>query len=121
LQSHALLDPHPGVREQAVRLSEGFLKKPQPEAALTDQLLKMADAPEIRVRYQLALSLGEWDDPRTGQILAHLALKDGEIPAMQAAIMSSAGRQLPELVETIKGSPIRALCQQIKRSCPQFS
>jgi hypothetical protein len=74
-----LRDPHPGVREQAVRLSEGFLKKPEPPPALTEQLLKMADAPEIRVRYQLALSLGEWNDPRAGQALARLALKDGEI------------------------------------------
>ena len=74
-----LRDPHPGVCEQAVRLSEGFLKKPEPPPVLTEQLLKMADAPEIRVRYQLALSLGEWNDPRAGQALARLALKDGEI------------------------------------------
>jgi len=99
-----LRDPHPGVREQAVRLCEEFLRKPEPPPALTEQLLKTADAPEIRVRYQLALSLGEWNDPRAGQALARLALKDGETPAMQTAIMSSAERHLRELVETMFAS-----------------
>jgi putative membrane-bound dehydrogenase-like protein len=94
-------DPHPGVREQAVRLSEGFLKKPEPPPALTEQLLKMADAPEIRVRYQLAFTLGEWNDPRAGRALARLALKDGATPAMQIAIMSSARPRLQDLVETM--------------------
>jgi hypothetical protein len=62
----------------------------------------LVDAPEIRVRYQLALSLGEWNDPRAGQALGHLALKDGEIPAMQTAIMSSAEQHLQELVAHIR-------------------
>jgi putative heme-binding domain-containing protein len=98
---HGLHDSHPGVREQAVRLSEGFLKKPEPPPALTKELLKMVDDPEIRVRYQLALSLGEWNDPRAGEALGKVALKDGDAPAMQTAIMSSAEQQLRELVETI--------------------
>lgn len=101
---HGLCDPHPGVREQAVRLSEGFLKKAEPPSVLTDQLLKMVDAPEIRVRYQLAFTLGEWKDSRAGYALADLALKDGETPAMQVAIMSSAGPHLKEMVETIFSS-----------------
>jgi hypothetical protein len=96
-----LSDPHPSVREQAVRLSEGFLRKPESPPALTARLLDMMNDPEIRVRFQLALSLGEWKDSRVGQALGKLALKDGELPAMQIAIMSSAPQCLQELAEAV--------------------
>ena len=33
-------------------------------APLRDKLLAMADDPDLRVRYQLAFSLGEFADPR---------------------------------------------------------
>lgn len=99
-----LRDAHSGVREQAVRLCEGFLRQFEPPPTLTDQLVKMTDDPEIRVRYPLALNLGEWNDSRAGKALGRLALKDGQLPAMQVAVMSSAPKQLQELVKTVFSS-----------------
>jgi len=35
----------------------------------------LVDDPSIRVRYQLAFSLGEWNDPQAGRALAQVALE----------------------------------------------
>jgi putative membrane-bound dehydrogenase-like protein len=86
----ALADAHAGVRRQAVRLSEGLLAK-EPELAAS--CLKLASDPELTVRYQLALSLGEWDDPRASDTLAALARSALEDKWMRAAVLSSSARQ----------------------------
>ena len=51
-----LKDEHPGVREHAVRLAE---KLAGSSPAIRERLLAMTDDAELRVRYQLAFSLGE--------------------------------------------------------------
>ncbi len=86
------MDPHPGVREHAVRLSET-----QPIASLAGELRKLADDPNQRVRLQLALSLGTWDDRQAGETLAELLTIDGADPWMTAAIFSSSLPHLPVL------------------------
>src|SRR5262249_41877497 len=48
--------------------------------------------PDVTVRYQLALSLGEWNDPRAGEALGQLARSSLEDKWMRAAILSSASR-----------------------------
>jgi len=78
----ALRDASPDVREQAVRLSEGRAHSPA--------LFRLVDDPAPRVRFQLALTLGEFDDPRAGDALARLAEKDGADPWARVAILSSA-------------------------------
>jgi putative heme-binding domain-containing protein len=82
----ALADAHPGVRRQAVRLSEARLNE-VPE--LGAGLMKLVADPDSQVRLQLACSLGEWNDLRAGRALGRLALKDGNDPYLLAAIMSS--------------------------------
>src|SRR2546427_3299106 len=61
----ALHDSHPAVREHAVRLSECFLRPGETacrrDPAVGNALLAMTRDPSIRVRYQLAFSLGEWN------------------------------------------------------------
>jgi putative heme-binding domain-containing protein len=52
------------------------------------------------VRYQLALSLGEWNDPRAGQALGKLAQAGMADPWIRAAIISSA---VPQTAEILKG------------------
>src|SRR5439155_24222962 len=78
----ALKDPDAGVREHAVRLAERRLVSPQP-------LLSLVDDPSPRVRFQLALTLGEFRGKT--RALARLAARDGADPYLRAAILSSAG------------------------------
>src|SRR5207253_10146819 len=51
---------------------------------------KLADDPDVKVRFQLACSLGEWKTAEAGHALAKLAMKDAGDPFFAAAIMSSA-------------------------------
>ncbi len=102
----ALQDQHPSVRENAVRVSEPFLRalsggKPAALESLANALLKHVDDPEIRVRYQLAFSLGEWKDVRAGVALGRIALKDQADEHLVMAVMSSAVPHVAEIVSTV--------------------
>ena len=57
----ALADASPGVREHAVRLAERRLAD---WPALLDRILPLAADPEPRVRFQVAFTLGETNDPQ---------------------------------------------------------
>jgi putative membrane-bound dehydrogenase-like protein len=83
----ALGDPHPGVRCEAVRLAEPRLAK---DETLGRLVLGLADDPEARVRFQVALSLGAWSGPESGQALGRLAVRDGSDTWVRAAVLSSA-------------------------------
>jgi putative membrane-bound dehydrogenase-like protein len=62
-----LADANPQVRRNAVRVAEGLLAG---SARLADAVLKMSDKDEEpSVRFQVALSLGNWNDPRAGRAL----------------------------------------------------
>ena len=90
-------DHHPGVREHAVRVSE-FLLHSGPNDALEQALRHLVDDADIRVRRQLAFSLGEWDSPISGKLLGRLAKASAGQPNLQAAIASSAvGHSVPIL------------------------
>jgi putative membrane-bound dehydrogenase-like protein len=84
----ALGDRHPGVRRQAVRLCETRFSP-----ALGDFLEKLITDPDASVRLQLACSLGEWDDPRAGRMLADLMIREVGDPYLSAAAMSSVTRK----------------------------
>ena len=60
----ALADTHLGVRRQAARLAAPRLAA---NAELGRSMLALADDPEITVRLQVALSLGEWPAPEAGR------------------------------------------------------
>ncbi len=119
----ALRDRDAHVREEAVRLAESFYAArfmnpgavPPPAQkkrdASRDGLLKgvfaLAKDESIRVRYQLALSLGSMGGPEAGKTLAQLAASDFSNPQVQLAVMSSAVPHLPVLMESAvsKGRP----------------
>lgn len=82
----ALEDKHAGVREQAIRMSESLKQSPALEKAL---LAKAKDA-EIRVRYQVAYTLGDYRSAAAKQAIAGLAAQEGENQWMRIATMSSA-------------------------------
>ncbi|MHB8521322.1 MAG: DUF7133 domain-containing protein, partial [Limisphaerales bacterium] len=119
----ALSDPHPAVRENAVRVSEQFLKPvatgpagaterggnvaraPKEVERLTAALLRLVGDPSIRVRYQLAFSLGEWNDPRAGRALAQIAVRDLEDQNIQTAVMSSAVPHVATMLDAVLDAP----------------
>lgn len=82
----ALGDAHPGVRRQAVRLSEGrWNDSPALAAAAT----RLADDPDPSVRMQVAYSLGTWNHRDAAKRLAELLLRDADDPYLRAAVESS--------------------------------
>jgi putative membrane-bound dehydrogenase-like protein len=82
----ALRDQHPGVRRNAVRLCESFLKS-APE--LGPSIAKLIDDQDPQVRLQVACTLGEWNDPRSGDAIGRLVLANQHEPYLFAAAMSS--------------------------------
>lgn len=95
--------PHAGIREHGVRLSEGHAREIEQRletAKGLPEFINLAKDPSVRVRYQLALSLGELG-PRAGSLLAALANRDADQPAVQTAIMTSAPKHLDSMFKSI--------------------
>jgi putative membrane-bound dehydrogenase-like protein len=85
----ALEDQDPGVREHAVRLSERIAAAHGLSDALWRRLKARIDDGAVRVRYQLAFTLGEIQHPERNDTLARLVKKDVDQPWMHAAALSS--------------------------------
>jgi putative membrane-bound dehydrogenase-like protein len=101
----AVNDPEPGVREQALKLAERVLKRdrgsPRARSELETAVLACVDEPlPLRVRFQLALTLGEIKAPGTVAALARLARRPDNDRWTETAILSSvtgySGAQLLE-------------------------
>jgi putative membrane-bound dehydrogenase-like protein len=91
----ALSDSEAGVREQALRLADGRLAD---SAALRRAAAALADDPTPRVRFQLALTLGEAQGSETSPALARIARRDADDPWIQTAVLSSAYQCAPDLL-----------------------
>jgi putative membrane-bound dehydrogenase-like protein len=99
----SLADPDSHVRRQAIRLSEPLLGR---SSEIQNAVLQLTDDPAVR--FQLALSLGEWNDPRAGDALGRLAkagLADGWL---RAAILSSATQQPAEILKGVLAADAKA-------------
>jgi len=79
-------DPHPRVREHALRLAEHFGLS----AGLAKRFESLVNDLDPRVRYQLAFTLGSYRQESTTKLLARLALKDSDSPWMRLAVLCSA-------------------------------
>ncbi|MBI3877496.1 MAG: HEAT repeat domain-containing protein, partial [Verrucomicrobia bacterium] len=96
--AHALADQDARVRREAIRLAEtARMKSPAVIAAM----LALVDDADGAVRFQLALSLGEWDDPRATDALARLAKQSFDDGWLRAAIVSSAVPSATELLGSV--------------------
>ncbi len=84
--ARGMADGHPGVRRQAVRLSEGWVTT-APEL-LAAVVAKASDA-DAGVRLQVGYTLGEWKDPAAGEALARLLRSESD-RFVKAAALSSA-------------------------------
>ncbi|AGA29280.1 PVC-type heme-binding CxxCH protein [Singulisphaera acidiphila] len=103
----ALSDPHPQVRRNAIKAGSVLLKS-APE--LGEAMLRLTGDPDPQVRFQLALSLGDWSDPRAGRALATLIQRDPNDRWLRAAVLSSAAPHV--------GSIIAALFENAKDEAP---
>jgi len=106
----ALGDTDPGVREHAVRLCEPTLSAAR-QSQVTDSkliaaVLACVDDSDLRVRYQLAFTLGEWDDPRAAQALARLAVRDMGHADLLTAIASSAVERPVEILDALMAANV---------------
>ncbi len=80
----ALHDDSPRLRELGVRLSESRL-----QGGILAAVLELAADDDMRVRFQVAFSLGETSEPSATAGLIQLARSDAEDAWMRTAILSS--------------------------------
>jgi putative membrane-bound dehydrogenase-like protein len=104
-------DPHAIVRVHAIRLSETVASKDG-----FGKMFALAGDEDIRVRFQLALTLGEtrWPTTDAGPALARIATRDGTDRYIVTAILSSAPAHLDSLVESLakQNSPITTAIEE---------
>jgi putative membrane-bound dehydrogenase-like protein len=102
LLEQALADANPTVRRHAVRLSENLLAKSPDVAAAC---LKLVSDPDIGVRYQLALSLGEWNNEQATRALGAIACTAPDDTWLRAAVLSSSAHQPLEVLKATLAAP----------------
>jgi putative heme-binding domain-containing protein len=96
----ALADDDLSVRANALRLSEQFLPQISPAVS------RLAGDTDAKVRFQFTLTLGEWNDPRAGELIGEAAVASLKDPWMRAAVLSSASKfPVPVLASILQGSP----------------
>ena len=73
--------------------------------SIEQRLLKMSDDPDPRVRFQLALTLGELRAPGKIQSLAQIARRDAADPWVRTAILSSVNQDAIDLFDALSADP----------------
>lgn len=101
----ALADSHASVRQLALRLAEPFLAT---DTRLATAALQLVSDSALTVRYQLAFTLGTWNDPRATTALAQLARDGMADPYQRAAILSGAVGRTGELLKVAVTTPATA-------------
>jgi putative membrane-bound dehydrogenase-like protein len=106
LLTAAVQDSDAHVREHAIRISEPFGQQICQGLArhTLPQFEKLAEDPDIRVRFQLAFTLGQWNDPVAGRMLSRIALRDWNDPHIQTAVLSSAIPHVATMFTTVLNS-----------------
>ncbi len=82
----AIADSHPGVRENALVLAETLLPG---SAQLQSAVLARANDPDARVRFQAALTIGQFQHEHSLAALQGILLRDAEHKWSRAAVLSS--------------------------------
>jgi len=112
-------DEHARVREHAVRLAEHVLAD---SPAVREKLYAMTGDQDVRVRYQLAFTLGEISAAKATDALAAIARRDGDDRWVRLAVLSSclgrSGAMLAQLAadtEWRATKPGRALLEELAK------
>ena len=82
----ALADPSARIRENAIRLAEGLLDDPSVNAAIR----ALADDADAKVRFQLALALGDLREDAARETLETVGFRHIEDDWFQIAVLTSA-------------------------------
>ncbi len=94
-----------GLDDPDARVRESVIAAAWPPArqspSVLARLLRLATDADLRVRFQVALALGNLNDPPAGAALARLAARDGRDPWMRAAVLSSATPHSDVLLMTL--------------------
>jgi putative heme-binding domain-containing protein len=98
-----LNDESPHVREHLIRLAEKH-RDESPDYGLA--ILMLADDPDVRVQFQLALSLGEFEESIAQQGLAALAGQKDISPDVQQAMLTSVGPHAGEMAVALIATDI---------------
>jgi len=93
-----LVDPSPGVRENAVRLAERWAA----EGPVAEQLARMAEDPDEHVRWQVALSIGARDNDDILGPLAKIANAKIEDKWTRLAVATSVPTRAGKLLSRIQ-------------------
>jgi putative membrane-bound dehydrogenase-like protein len=94
-----LKDEQSGVREHAVRLAEKLARSSPP---IAERLLAMTEDAELRVRYQVAFSLGELPNSKErSAALVKLAKRDAADGYVRVAVLSSLGEGAGEALRLL--------------------
>lgn len=96
-------DPHPRVREHALRLAEKLAHFPQHSAKIVQEVAGMAHDEDVAVRLQAAFSLGEFRPVERMHALIGLLKTDGGDPRFRMAIQSSLGAGAAQFIEALLG------------------
>jgi putative membrane-bound dehydrogenase-like protein len=99
----ALRDPDERVREHAVLLTEKLVKGGVLADTLWAQLRLLAADPSVRVRHQLALTVGEIRRPDKAQVLTGIVWRDPENLWLHTAILSSLADGAGDLFVSLAG------------------
>jgi len=118
LLAAALTNSHPAIRRAAIKLAEPQLGAANnatgPGPACAASIANLLEDPNQTVRFQIALSLGEWNDPASAQSLARLARTDDRW--LRAAVLSSSTGKAASLLKAIskrEGAALGRLSQSL--------
>ena len=101
----ALGDAEAQVRRHALRLVAARIAT---SAELADASLALSIDPDFTVRYQLAQTLGEWDDSRAAKALGDLAADGLGDTWLRGAVMSSSLHRPLEILEPVMATPAKS-------------
>lgn len=93
-----LNDPEPGIRENAIKLSEGFLNRSK---TLIESLLGLKEDPNDRVRFQLLCTLGGLSGEEAARAREDILFNDISDPWVQIAALSAPDEMQGGLLESV--------------------